>query len=426
MIFNFLTYSYEIDVVLHNTKDNEMFRGSNIFKYDIEEPYNLIHLFKKSQIKIENTNINDIEVHFSNNLSNFVDYINNNDMKSFLYKNTLLYRQIKDEENIFKSLLKYMLDTSIIEESNDNRAIYININHYGKPDMFNFIYSRWIDYVNITSIRNQSEYKGYLLVNTTNDAMYNIEIIEYDDLELYNMIFFVFGLILYITSPLLSSSLYVYLSGCFIFGSLFSILTILILFLYLISKQVKLKNWVSSSLFCGLILVGGKWSIKTLSSWKILIQNYYFLLFILIGGIIGFLVGYKKELNDKNKFLLNIMIKFVGIFMIIYTIQMYEISFLILFMCSSIIRWFTYITIRKLMSITILSTRSKAKYKKWLSYVYKPKRKLISNQEYENQSSEYTNEKLKDLQDYYTKNPSRLNLLNMGRQNTKRFISGPL
>ena len=437
LLINLIWYNFAIGTRVYDLDGEKLHIGPKYFLYYPSEPYNLRHLFKVLYLHVENLDNANMEVYYTNEFYDeyelrdpydniFDEYITKYINGDFIDKKTTLYQWDGTEKSMASKVISYLLDTDITGD-NDKSTVYIKINKYGTPDILSLFHTRWakyaISYYNGDGIVPQY-YLGYIHVNTTQESTYRINLSTPPNIERINVSIFILGLLLYIFSDALSSSLIVYLTGCFITGSMFSILAILLIILYLVSKQVKLKNWIISSIFCGLLVAGGKWSVNTLANWTILINNAYFWVILIVGGVIGLYVGYKKELTDKNRVCVKLVIDVVGAIMITHSIQLYEVSLLALILFSSRGTRIAYASTKFILTKTIFHRRIRAKCRLWLSHVYKPRKKMLTVKEYEEQCSRYTKEKLAELQTYYSDNLSKLNVLDKGRTNTKRFISG--
>jgi hypothetical protein len=460
-------------IYINESKMIEINNEIKVIEFELKSPYNFRYLFENLNIMINNSYKNDIDIYYGYDLNDMInektDIINieldddnndNNIFKKFISiilswkkNNKILYSWRKDDN------MNWLLDQfyDLINNNNNNNnkinnemTKNIQLSYYGITDFLifrtEFIYpfkflifeikkliyndnnKSFINRINELNIIDKNHnIKSYLLIKTNEKVTitinYNINSINY-----FNISLLIIGIILFLFSDFLSSSIRLYLCFCFLGGSIFSLLTVVIFLFYLLSKQIKIKNWLVNIIGFISLAISGKVSLIFFSDWKSIINNNYILIILLIGGIIGFIIGYKKTLSDKQKDLINIGLKFTGIILIIYSIHLYEISLLLILLISN---YFNFIPIFIILvicrySFNLIKKIFKRKKKEIIIEKYNSKYvNQISLEEYENQSIYTTKKGLNDLLEHIRNCPSKLSLLKgENLEIMKKFVSG--
>lgn len=272
---------------------------------------------------------------------------------------------------------------------------------YGIPDIYNLFHSRWY----------KSMHPYVMHIGTYDQADFNVKIWVEDaslfELRLYASICLL-GLLCYIFSAHIGRSRTMYICMCTVVGSICSVAVICLILFYLFSKQISIKSWITTTVLMSAFAYG----LNSINNYEFIFLNYYFLGVVVLGGFIGFYFSYTKELTERQQDLMQIFFILFGIATVLYTVQLFEVSLLLLFVFSKI-------------GLYLLSIVWRIVRYNIINKIYKPKRKMLTVAEYEAEGIEYTKKELENLIEIYRRTPSKLSVLSeVSLKYIKEMVNG--
>jgi len=387
--------------------------------------YNPLYLLSPERVTVEYCTDDNIDIVYAQGSSNvchkaleYKDNIDNLNMLQYYQSPRFLYTYTKKDtlnQTMYDAIYNIVINGINQDEAECTEKTFY-ISKYGDPGFLHVLHNRWIHYI----------FHPYDLVDTTPEYCIGIAADRNANTQLfisdlskpqqyYYTIIFSIGVLLYVLCNYIGTSKHIYMLLCCVLGCVLSIVMITLLLLYFVSKQISVKNWISSSLVLFALIFSGNMGWKVFNDYNSTFMNQYVLGTIVLGGLIGFYTGYTRELNEKQRDLLTLTCKVVGVVCIVHTVQLYEASIMIILLFSTPGQM-----LMNLLRIQIYRMSTPI-----IRIVYMPKRKLISVEQYRNNCDEATRTGIEELREYIRNNPSELSKLSESTyEYMRKFMGG--
>jgi len=369
--------------------------------------YNLQHIFDTYTIIIDypcNANIVIFHMTKSDSFDSIYNIIDREEESTVFDRYNTPYIIYSYNSNHKQSTYEKMIN-AFSEQDTDICTVEYTINVYGIASFYSLFYTEWLNGYCENSIGIYKE-EGtrvdlFIEMSTNNDQHISI-------------LLSIIGLFTYLFSRHISQSRILYICFCTLFGAVMCLIVLLIFTVYIVSKQMGIRGWISGSFTISIIAFISSFGTEMIYNYELFLFHPYFICIIGVGAFVGLYYGYTKELDQRQKDLTYTVICIFSILILIHTIQINEITMLILLLFSRYCLLLLYFVTRPIRHyLTIL------RYK-----IYRPKKKMLTMDEYNTESSEATNEGIESIIYQCKNNPSILARLSEHARSRIRRING--
>jgi len=226
------------------------------------------------------------------------------------------------------------------------------------------------------------------------------------------------GVLLYRNSAALGGSLKLYLLSWFVAGTVFSGVAIALVVLYFVAKQARLSRMGLVNGIAAFMILSWSSLLVSIRSWvpslTSLMYNKYLVGLMLMGGVVGFVRGYKSELSQENKDIMRMFFKIVAVCLVYFSCEHPEVA-LLLVLLVSVADSRTYLRVLLLLVQLPLQVLLAPFRIVWSAVKHilgvRPYKEMLSEAEYVEQSRVATGAGLEELVQAIREDPRKISLL---------------
>lgn len=240
---------------------------------------------------------------------------------------------------------------------------------------------------------------------------------------LSHALLFLAGVVLYRNSTALGSSLKLYLFSWFLAGTIFSGVAIALVVLYFVARQARLSRMGIVNGIAAFMILSWSSLLVSIRSWvpslSSLLYNRYLVGLMLLGGVVGFIRGYKSELSQENKDIMRMFFKILAVCLVYFSAEHPEVALLLVLLVSvgdsrTYLR-FLLLLVQLPLQVALAPFRIVLSVVKRILGV-RPYKKMLSQEEYTQQAQVATADGLEHLLQAIRDDPRQISLLSDSAQ----------